>query len=164
MITRFLTITAVVMGGAAALFPAGAKKAYPVPPGAVWSPVPPPYAPPGGYAIDARRGPPPNFDQLEDDEANQAALPPPGVARAPGPILSPDDPRYANAVPNPNGPVMSPDDPRYGRPAGPPPVVYGDRAPGGYPPPPGYPPPGYDNRGYGDPNAPRPPEGVAPGG
>ncbi len=37
----------------------------------------------------------------------------------------------------PTGPVMSPDDPRYGRPMGPPPVIYGDRAPGpqqqGYP-------------------------------
>jgi lipoprotein-anchoring transpeptidase ErfK/SrfK len=96
----------------------------------------------------------------DDDEANPAALPPPGpAARPPGPILSPDDPRYANAVPNPNGPVMSPDDPRYGRPVGPPPVIYGDRPPGGYPPPPGY-----ANRGYGDPNSPRPPEGVAPGG
>src|ERR1700755_888016 len=42
------------------------------------------------------------------DEANATALPPPGPARAPGPILSPDDPRYANAVPNgavPTGPV-----------------------------------------------------------
>jgi lipoprotein-anchoring transpeptidase ErfK/SrfK len=53
--------------------------------------------------------------------------------------------------------VMSPDDPRYGRPAGPPPVIYGDRPPGSQP-------PGYANGGYGDPNAPRPPDGVARGG
>jgi lipoprotein-anchoring transpeptidase ErfK/SrfK len=150
MITRFLTITAVVMAGAALLPAARAQQAYPAPGGY----APPPYAqapqpyPPGGA---------PNFDQLEDDEANPADLPPPGPT---GPILSPNDPRYANAVPNnavPNGPVMSPDDPRYGRPAGPPPVIYGDR-------PPGSPPPGYANGGYGAPNAPRPPEGVAPGG
>jgi len=147
MITRFLTITAVVMAGAALLPAAHAQQAYPPAPGPYAQPYPQPY-PPGGA---------PNFDQLEDDEANPAALPPPGPARAPGPILSPDDPRYANAVPNPNGPVMSPDDPRYGRPAGPPPVIYGDRQPGS-------PPPGYANGGYGDPNAPRPPDGVAPGG
>jgi lipoprotein-anchoring transpeptidase ErfK/SrfK len=143
MITRFLTITAVVMAGAAMLSAAHAQQGYPAPGGY----APPPYAqapqpyPPGGA---------PNFDQLEDDEANPAALPPPGPANAPGPILSPNDPRYANAVPN--GPVMSPDDPRYGRPAGPPPVIYGDRQPG------------YANNGYGAPNSPRPPEGVAPGG
>jgi lipoprotein-anchoring transpeptidase ErfK/SrfK len=145
MITRFLTITAAVMAGATLLPAAHAQQSYP--PQGTYAPAPQPY--PQGY-MD--RPGAPNFDQLEDDEANPAALPPPGPT---GPILSPDDPRYANAVPN--GPVMSPDDPRYGRPAGPPPVIYGDR-------PPGYPQPGYANRGYGDPNAPRPPEGVAPGG
>ena len=151
MITRFLTITAVVMAGAALLPVAHAQQAYPAP-GTYAQPYPQAY-PPGGA---------PNFDQLEDDEANPAALPPPGPARAPGPILSPDDPRYANAVPNPNGPVMSPDDPRYGRPPGPPPVIYGDRPPGS--PPPNYANNGYGNGGYGDPNVPRPPDGVAPGG
>ena len=30
----------------------------------------------------------------------------------------------------PTGPILSPDDPRYGRPAGPPPVIYSDRAAG----------------------------------
>jgi hypothetical protein len=57
---------------------------------------------------------------------------------------------------------MSPDDPRYGRPApiyterppGPPPVIYGDR-------PPGPQQPYYNDRASADPNAPRPPEGVA---
>jgi len=64
-------------------------------------------------------------------------------------------------VPQPQGPVMSPDDPRYGRPPGPPPVIYADRPPGA--PPPGY---AYPDRGYADPNAPRPPgaiEGAAAG-
>ena len=89
----------------------------------------------------------PDFDALDDDEPNVTALPPPGPT---GPILSPDDPRYARAVPT--GPIMSPDDPRYGRPAGLPPVVYADRPPG----PPQY----YPSGAYADPNAPRPPGAV----
>ena len=108
---------------------------YPVsPPGAVYSTAPQPY-PPGGYPADYRRGPgAPDFDALEDDEAPNAqsstALPPPG------PVLSPDDPRYGRPMgappvysdrAAPTGPVMSPDDPRYGRPTGAPPV-YSDRA------------------------------------
>ncbi len=145
MTTRFLMISAVVMAGAAMLPAARAQQGYPVPPGAYVQPYPP------GY--DAGRQPgSPNFDQLEDDDANPAALPPPGPT---GPILSPNDPRYANAVPQ--GPVMSPDDPRYGRPAGPPAVIYADR-------PPGAPPPGYPAQGYNDPNAPRPPGSIGPGG
>jgi lipoprotein-anchoring transpeptidase ErfK/SrfK len=153
MITRFLTISAAVMAGAALMPAAQAQQGYPAP-GAYGS-APQSYPP--GYGGDYRRGPgAPDFDQLEDDEANPAALPPPGPS---GPILSPNDPRYANAVPNgavPRGPVMSPDDPRYGRPAGPPPVIYADR-------PPGAPPAGYADRAYGDPNALRPPQGVGPG-
>jgi lipoprotein-anchoring transpeptidase ErfK/SrfK len=148
MITRFLMISAAVMAGAALLPAAQAQQAYPAP--GTYAPAPQAYPP--GYGGGYRRGPgAPDFDQLEDDEANPAALPPPGAM---GPILSPDDPRYANAVPN--GPVMSPDDPRYGRPAGPPPVIYADH-------PPGAPPPGYANRGYGDPGALRPPEAIGPG-
>jgi lipoprotein-anchoring transpeptidase ErfK/SrfK len=168
-ITRFLTVSAAVMAGAASLSLAHAQQVYPAPPGA-YSPAPQPYPP--GYPGDYRRGPgAPNFDQLEDDDdANPAALPPPGPT---GPILSPDDPRYANAVPN--GPVMSPDDPRYGRPAGPPPVIYADRPPGspqgypsqGYPsqsyPNQSYPNQGYPNQGYADPNALRPPGAIGPG-
>jgi lipoprotein-anchoring transpeptidase ErfK/SrfK len=146
MITRFLTISAAVMAGAAMFSAAQAQQGYPVPQGA-YSPAPQSYPP--GYGGDYRRGPgAPDFDRLEDDEANPAALPPPGPT---GPILSPNDPRYANAVPQ--GPVMSPDDPRYGRPAGPPAVIYADR-------PPGAPPPGYPDRGYADPNAPRPPGSI----
>ncbi|MBV8927298.1 MAG: L,D-transpeptidase family protein [Bradyrhizobium sp.] len=143
MITRFLTIAAAVMAGAVLLPPAHGQQAYPAP--GTYAPAPQPYPP--GYGPGYRRGAP-DFDQLEDDEANPAALPPPGPT---GPILSPDDPRYANAVPS--GPVMSPDDPRYGRPAGPPPVIYADR-------PPGSP---YPNRPYGEAGALRPPEGIAPG-
>jgi lipoprotein-anchoring transpeptidase ErfK/SrfK len=156
MTSRFLMISA-VMAGAAMLSAAHAQQGYPVPQGAYAQPYPP------GY--DARRQPgSPDFDQLEDEEGNPAALPPPGPT---GPILSPNDPRYANAVPHqPQGPVMSPDDPRYGRPAGPPAVIYADRPPGypapGYPAP-GYQAPGYPAPGYNDPNAPRPPGAVGPG-
>jgi lipoprotein-anchoring transpeptidase ErfK/SrfK len=127
-----LTICAALAAGAAGTSLALAQ-GYPVPPGSVYSTAPPPY-PPGGYPADYRRGPGvPDFDPLEDDEApntqNSTALPPPG------PVLSPDDPRYGRpdgprplytdrAVPT--GPILSPDDPRYGRPDGAPPV-YSDR-------------------------------------
>ena len=72
-------------------------QSYPVsPPGAVYAPAPQPY-PPGGYPADYRRGPSrgaPDFDSLEDDEAPNA----PGstALSPPGPVLSPDDPRYAH--------------------------------------------------------------------
>jgi len=128
------------------------------PPGAVYSPGPPPY-PPGGYPADYRRGPgAPDYDSLDDDEApngrNSAALPPPGPVMSPddprygrpmgappiysdrGPVVSPDDPRYGRPAAPPSysdrGPILSPNDPRYGRPDGPPPVIYSDR-PGGPP-------------------------------
>ena len=104
---RILTICAAVAAGAAGTSLALAQ-GYSVPPGAVYStaPAPAPY-PPGGYITDDRRQPgAPDFDALEDDEAPNAqsstALPPPG-------------------------PVLSPNDPRYGRPAGAPPV-YSDRS------------------------------------
>jgi lipoprotein-anchoring transpeptidase ErfK/SrfK len=159
-IDRFVTISA-VMAGAVSLSlvqvpQVHGQQVYPASPGA-YSPVPQPYpnAPP--YPGEYRRPGGPDFDQLEDDEANPAALPPPAPT---GPILSPNDPRYANAVPHgypvPTGPVMSPDDPRYGRPAGPPPVIYGERPPGSVQ-------PGYSNPAYGDPNAPRPPGAVGSG-
>jgi lipoprotein-anchoring transpeptidase ErfK/SrfK len=156
MIKHILAALTAAMAGAAAVSCAQAQQTYPVQQSPVYSQAPYPY-PPNGAPPDYRRGPP-NFDALDDEEANATALPPPGPARAPGPILSPDDPRYANAVPNgsmqPPGPVMSPDDPRYGRTPGPPPVIYADRPPGA-PPPQSYP----VDRGY-DPNAPRPPEAV----
>jgi len=129
MSKRILMICAALMAGAAGSSLALAQ-GYPVsPPGSVYSTAPQPY-PPGGYPADYRRGAP-DFDSLEDDEApNATALPPPG------PILSPDDPRYAHPERSrpiytdravPTGPILSPDDPRYGRPAGAPPV-YSDRA------------------------------------
>ena len=137
MINRLLTIFVAAAACAAGASLAQAQQGYPVPPVSVYSASPGPYVP-GGYVVDERRGPgAPDFDALEDDEAPNAqsstALPPPG------PVLSPNDPRYGRPMgapvysdrgpPMPTGPVMSPDDPRYGRPAGPPPVIYSDRAP-----------------------------------
>ncbi|MGY3447351.1 MULTISPECIES: L,D-transpeptidase family protein [unclassified Bradyrhizobium] len=125
MINRILTICAAAALGAAGTSLAHAQQSYPAPQGQVYSAAPQPYP----------QGSMPDFDAIDDDDAprNSAALPPPG------PVMSPDDPRYGrpmNAPPvyserAPTGPVMSPDDPRYGRPMGPPPVIYGDRAPGG---------------------------------
>jgi lipoprotein-anchoring transpeptidase ErfK/SrfK len=165
MNTRILTICATVAACAAGTSFALAQ-GYPASPGS-YSTAPAPY-PPGGYPADYRRGPgaAPDYDSLEDDdqprEQNSTALP------TPGPVMSPDDPRYGrpSGAPvysdraAPQGPVMSPDDPRYGRPMGPPPVIYSDR--------PGGPPPTYSDRGapgsgfiYPDDNRdPRPPEGV----
>jgi lipoprotein-anchoring transpeptidase ErfK/SrfK len=122
MIKHILTACAVAAAGAAGTSLAHAQQGYPVPPGAVYSPAP---YPPGGYPADYRRGPGlPDFDSLDDDEAPQNFAAPP-----PGPVLSPEDPRYgrpAGAPPVysgvPTGPILSPDDPRYGRPAGAPPV------------------------------------------
>lgn len=152
--TRILTICAAAVAATAMVSLAQAQQAYPAPPPTVYG-APQSYpqgAYPQDYRQDYRRGPgAPDFDQLEDDEApNMAALPPPG------PVLSPDDPRYGRPMGAPpvysdrgmQGPVMSPDDPRYGRPAGPPPVIYADRPPGAA---------GAPNVTYG---APRPPESV----
>src|SRR3954447_1740292 len=124
MIKRILMACAVVAAAAAAgTSLAHAQQGYPISPGSGYSATPAPY-PPGGYIIDDRRQPPgaPDFDELEDDEAPNAqsstALPPPG------PVLSPNDPRYGRPAgapvysAAPNGPMLSPDDPRYGRPAG----------------------------------------------
>lgn len=127
MINRILTICAAAALGVAGTSLAHAQQGYPAPQGQVYSAAPQPYS----------QGNMPDFDATDDEDAprNSAALPPPG------PVMSPDDPRYGrpmNAPPvyserAPTGPVMSPDDPRYGRPMGPPPVIYGDRAPGGGP-------------------------------
>jgi lipoprotein-anchoring transpeptidase ErfK/SrfK len=136
MIKHILTICAAVTAGAAGTSLALAQ-GYPAAPGSVYSTAPAPY-PPGGYPADYRRGPgAPDFDALDDDEAPNAqsstALPPPG------PVLSPDDPRYGRPMGAPpvysdrgapTGPILSPDDPRYGRLDGPPPVIYSDRPAG----------------------------------
>jgi lipoprotein-anchoring transpeptidase ErfK/SrfK len=165
MIKHILTICAAVTAGAAGTSLALAQQGYPPPPGSIYSTAPQPYPPaysPSGYPGDYRRAPgAPDFDALEDDEGpnpqSSAALPPPG------PVLSPDDPRYGRpygAPPVysdrsvPSGPILSPNDPRYGRPDGPPPVIYSDRGNGD----PRLPPPGVDPSR--DDRALRPPEGV----
>src|ERR1700756_1286203 len=128
MIKRILTICAAVAAGAAAIPLAQAPQAYPVPPGATYSPAPQPY--PVGSA--------PNFDSVDDDDAQDgAALPPPGPGQGYGqrPVMSPDDPRYGRPLYSdrsmPSGPVMSPDDPRYGRPSGAPPAYANGAVPTG---------------------------------
>jgi lipoprotein-anchoring transpeptidase ErfK/SrfK len=171
MIKNLLTICAAVAAGAAGTSLASAQ-GYPASPGAAYSAAPQPYVP-GGYPADYRRAPGgPDFDALEDDEAPNAqsstALPPPG------PVLSPDDPRYGRpygARPvysergAPTGPVLSPDDPRYGRPYGAPPVYSERGVPTGpilspddprYGRPDGPPPVIYSDRGYGDGRTPAP--------
>jgi lipoprotein-anchoring transpeptidase ErfK/SrfK len=127
MIKNILTICAAATAVAAGTSLALAQSYQVSPPGAVYSS---PY-PPAGAPADYRRAPGmPDFDSLDDDDSqDSAALPPPG------PVLSPDDPRYGRPMGAPpvysergvpTGPVLSPDDPRYGRPMGAPPV-YSDR-------------------------------------
>jgi lipoprotein-anchoring transpeptidase ErfK/SrfK len=123
MIKHFLTICAAATAAAAGTSLVQAQQSYPVQQAPTYQ---------QGYPSEYRPGDrAPSFDALDDDDdampappRNSAALPPPG------PVMSPDDPRYgrpAGAPPvysnnAPQGPVMSPDDPRYGRPAGAPPV------------------------------------------
>jgi lipoprotein-anchoring transpeptidase ErfK/SrfK len=150
MIKRILTICAAVSAALAA-GSAGTSFAlaqgYPQRQNPAYSTAPAPYPP--GNPADYRRAPGagvgvPDFDALEDDDTPNAqsstALP------MPGPVLSPDDPRYGRPMGAPvysdrapQGPVLSPNDPRYGRPDGPPPVIYSDRPAG--------PPPVYSDRG-----------------
>jgi lipoprotein-anchoring transpeptidase ErfK/SrfK len=155
-IKRILTVFATVAVSAAAtsLACAQAITQGTLPPG-TYAATPAPY-PPSGYPQDTRRREAlPDFDALDDEDGGRGpgsmALP------APGPILSPDDPRYGRpagapaysdrGIPQapqaavPQGPVMSPYDPRYGRPAGPPPVIYSDRPAAA---------PAYSDRGPGD--------------
>ena len=122
MTKRILTICAAFAAVATASSLALAQ-GYPVPPAPIYSTAPQPY-PPAGYPTDYRRRPgAPDFDSLEDDDApdNQSSV----ALSPPGPILSPQDPRYGRpdgARPMysdrgvPLGPILSPDDPRYGRP------------------------------------------------
>ncbi|HEY0182480.1 MAG TPA: L,D-transpeptidase family protein [Rhodopila sp.] len=135
VLTIFATVAVTAAGGSAAM-----AQSYSTPSG-TYTTAPDPSYPPGGYPADSRsRDAMPDFDAPDDDDA----APPRGRSAValptPGPILSPDDPRYGRgpAVPatpvysdraTPQGPVMSPDDPRYGRPMGPPPVIYSDRSP-----------------------------------
>jgi lipoprotein-anchoring transpeptidase ErfK/SrfK len=136
MIKRILTIGAAVgtalAAGAAGNSPALAQQGYYPPPGPVYSAPPEPYPPSDYYRRGSGR---PDFDGMDDEDGPNAqsstALPTPG----PGPVLSPDDPRYGRPMGAPpvysdrnmpTGPVLSPDDPRYGRPMGAPPA-YSDR-------------------------------------
>jgi lipoprotein-anchoring transpeptidase ErfK/SrfK len=137
MNTRILTICATVAACAAGTSVALAQ-GYPAASPGSYANAPTPYPrPPADYrrGMDAM----PDYDELDDEEQprtqNSTALPPPG------PVMSPDDPRYGRGAPVysdravPQGPVMSPDDPRYGRPMAPPAVIYADRpagAPQGY--------------------------------
>ena len=132
MTKRILTICAAVSAAWAAVAVGtslASAQGYPLPPEPTYSPAPTPY-PRGGYPADYRPRPM-DFDVLDDEEGpapqGSMALPPPG------PVLSPDDPRYGRPMGAPpvyysDRPVLSPDDPRYGRPAGAPPV-YSDRGP-----------------------------------
>ncbi|WP_371926855.1 L,D-transpeptidase [Bradyrhizobium sp. WD16] len=99
MSKRILAILAVAAAGVAGT-PSAMAQTYA-------QPTSPSYpAPPGSYPPPAAPDQMPDFDNLDDDAA---AAPP------------------ASAALSTPGPVMSPDDPRYGRPAGPPPVIYSDR-------------------------------------
>jgi lipoprotein-anchoring transpeptidase ErfK/SrfK len=132
MIKPVLTILATAVLGAAGTSFAIAQ-VYPQAPAATYSRDP--NYPPGGYPADYRdpRAAPPEFDALEDDQApsGQGSI----ALSPPGPILSPDDPRYGRPVGAPvysdravpQGPILSPNDPRYGRLDGAPPVIYSDR-------------------------------------
>jgi lipoprotein-anchoring transpeptidase ErfK/SrfK len=138
MIKRILTVLATVAVSAAGTSLALAQ-GYSQAPGSTYSRDP--NYPPGGYPADYRdaREAAPDFDALEDDQATRG--PGPTALSPPGPILSPDDPRYGRPVDAapvysdravPQGPILSPADPRYGRPDGPA-VIYADRPPGAPP-------------------------------
>lgn len=159
MTKRILTICAAVsaaLGAGTAGTSLAWAQGYPIPPGSIYAPNPQPYVR-GGYPTDYRAPRPMEFDVLDDDDGpilpGSAALPPPGPVLSPddprygrplvappvysdrGPVLSPDDPRYGRPAGAPpvysdRGPVLSPDDPRYGRRDGPPPVIYSDRPSG----------------------------------
>ena len=133
MTNRILTICAAISAAVAAEAAGtslASAQSYPVAPGAVYSPSPPP-----GYPGDYRGPRPADFDALDDEDGpsgpGSSRLSPPGAVPSQndprygrpiysdrgGPIQSPDDPRYGRPPGVYQGPVMSPDDPRYGRPA-----------------------------------------------
>ena len=125
MTNRILTICAAV-SAALAVEAVGTSLAsaqgYP-PPGTVYSPYPPPR-----YPTDYRGVPrPQDFDVVEDDESPNGGGPGSTALPPPGPVMSPNDPRYSGrpVYPDHDRPIQSPDDPRYGRPAG----LYSDRGP-----------------------------------
>jgi lipoprotein-anchoring transpeptidase ErfK/SrfK len=134
MIKPILTIFAAVAVSAAGTSFAQAQ-GYPQSPGPAYSSAPSAY--PAEYSRPDAMNSMPDFDATDEraPRHNSAALP------TPGPILSPDDPRYGRPDPAYSsrapegrapqsqalqGPVMSPDDPRYGQPG---PAYYPPRAP-----------------------------------
>ncbi|HVV43042.1 MAG TPA: L,D-transpeptidase family protein [Nitrobacter sp.] len=126
MIRHILTVCAAVAMGAVGTSVASAQ-GYPQPSGATtYSAAPAGY--PADYQRPATMDGVPDYDAVDDGgDQGTAALPPPG------PVLSPDDPRYGRpgsasvySDRAPQGPVMSPDDPRYGRPG--PSPTYSDRS------------------------------------
>ena len=123
MIKRILTICAAVAACAAGTSLAHAQQGYPVPPGSVYSTPPGPIRPAATSSMiavaPARRISTRWKMTRRRTRQSSTALPPPG------PVLSPNDPRYgrpmgapvySDRAPMPTGPVLSPDDPRYGRP------------------------------------------------
>jgi lipoprotein-anchoring transpeptidase ErfK/SrfK len=149
MIKRFLTTFATVALSSAAGLSLAAAQGYPAASNSGYSiPAEPGYQP-GGYPANARGNAMdamPDFDALDEDDAQsrngrpQGGLSSPGYANQ-GPVTSPDDPRYGRPAnntqtysyrPEPQAPVTSPDDPRYGRPANTPAYnnapAYSDRA------------------------------------
>ena len=118
MIKRILTVFAAIVAGAAGTSLASAQ-GYPPPPSPIYST--PPFANPDEDDRPSGADAVPDFDPVDDQSAqrdNSAALTPPG------PVMSPDDPRYGRSSSTPvysnrdlpPGPVMSPEDPRYGQP------------------------------------------------
>src|SRR2546430_11749488 len=73
MIKSILTASAVVAAAAAGTSLAQAPQAYPPPPGSVYSAAPP--YPPGGYVVDGRRRPAPDFADLAADQAPNGPSP-----------------------------------------------------------------------------------------
>jgi lipoprotein-anchoring transpeptidase ErfK/SrfK len=130
MIKRILTMTAACALCAAGTSIASAQGYSVSPPGSTYAATQAGY--PADYHRPGQMDEMPNFDDVDDGQGNGAqnstALSPPG------PVMSPNDPRYGRPAGQPTysdrgaapqGPVMSPDDPRYGRPAGQP--TYSDR-------------------------------------
>ena len=141
MINRILTICAAAALGAAGTSLAHAQQGYPVPPGSVYSaaPVPIRKAAMSSTTVACRTTAACRISTrwtmttcAERAEFGRAAAARSGAVAQRSPLWPPDGragPVYSER-PMPTGPILSPDDPRYGRPAGPPPVIYYDRAAG----------------------------------
>jgi lipoprotein-anchoring transpeptidase ErfK/SrfK len=99
MIKRILTVFATVLAGAAGTSLASAQ-GYPPAPGTVYSASSPAY--PAEPSYPAEDGRPAAMDGLPDFDSAGDQSPPPhdsAALPAPGPIMSPDDPRYGQPGP-----------------------------------------------------------------